>query len=254
MYTEIDGIKLKYIDEGKGEAILLLHGWGCSGEIYRGIIDFLSLNFRVIVPDLPGFGESGDPPEAFGVSEYAGVAVKFAQSLNLDGFILIGHSLGCRLIIKIFEKGCPFQISKIIMTGAAGIRHKTSKKSNLKVKAFRIAKAAASLSPFRKLFPDAVEKLRQKFGSADYRAASPIMRQCLVKIVNEDLMPVVSRVTVSTLLIWGENDDSTPLSDGKIMENLMPNAGLAVIKNAGHYAFLEQPGIFRSILASFLNI
>jgi len=104
-----------------------------------------------------------------------------------------------------------------------------------------------------KPFPKLVEKMRRKYGSADYRNASPIMRQTLVKIVNEDLRNLLPQIKKEVLLIWGENDDSTPLSDGKLMEELLPNAGLAVIKNAGHYAFLEQPELFAKILDSYLG-
>jgi len=75
----------------------------------------------------------------------------------------------------------------------------------------------------------------------------------LVKIVNEDLTELLPLVKQEVLLIWGENDDSTPLADGKLMEKLMPDAGLAVMPNAGHYAFLEQPALFCKILDSYLG-
>jgi len=81
-----------------------------------------------------------------------------------------------------------------------------------------------------------------------------MMRRCLVKIVNEDLTPLLPKVSQSVLLIWGENDGSTPLSDGHLMEKLMPDAGLAVIKNAGHYAFLDQPERFYKIAELYLGV
>ena len=80
------------------------------------------------------------------------------------------------------------------------------------------------------------------------------MRQCLVKVVNEDLKPLLPRINPSTLLIWGENDDATPLSDGQIMEKEIPDAGLVTLKNAGHYAFLDQWFMFSRVIDSFLNI
>lgn len=102
--------------------------------------------------------------------------------------------------------------------------------------------------------PNALDNLRKKNGSADYNAASPIMRQCLVKVVNEDLTPLISNIKASTLLIWGEKDDATPLSDGQLMEKLIPDAGLVVLENSGHYAFLEQGVRFCRIISSFFNI
>ena len=111
-----------------------------------------------------------------------------------------------------------------------------------------------SLAIVMKLFPNALENLRKKNGSADYNAASPIMRQTLVKVVNEDLQHLMPNVTAPTLLVWGTADDATPLSDAKIMEKLMPEAGLVTFEGAGHYSFLERRDQFLRVLASFMKI
>ena len=105
-----------------------------------------------------------------------------------------------------------------------------------------------------KLDPEALNKLQKKFGSADYSAASPVMRASLVKVVNEDLAPYMPKVNMPALLVWGDKDTATPLSDGQQMEKLMPEAGLAVIKGAGHYSFLDNPVLYQRILGSFLQI
>lgn len=110
----------------------------------------------------------------------------------------------------------------------------------------------------RKLFPQALENLRKKFSSADYLNASEIMRGVLVKSVNEDLVHLMKNVKCSTLLIWGANDTATPLADGKIFEREISAAGtdvgLAVIENAGHYSFLDQPVVFANIIKSYLKV
>ena len=105
-----------------------------------------------------------------------------------------------------------------------------------------------------KLWPEALEKLRVKFGSADYAAATPLMRQCLVKAINEDLTHLLPGIKAPTLLIWGENDTATPLADGKLMEKSIPDAGLAVIPGVGHYCFLENPWLFKRIIASYYHL
>ncbi|MCL2637333.1 MAG: alpha/beta hydrolase [Oscillospiraceae bacterium] len=244
----IDNVQLKFLDTG-GEkpALLLLHGWGCKGETYRKLIDSLSSRFRVIAPDLPGFGESPEPLEAWGVGEYAELIRSFCAKLNLRDITLFGHSLGCRIIIKLIASGFEAANGKVVLTGAAGIKPRKSLPRRIKTGVFKLGKVF--LRPFPKLYT----KLQSRSGSADYRAASPMMRQCLVKIVNEDLTPLLPLVDREVLLIWGENDDSTPLSDGLLMEQKMPNAGLAVIKNAGHYAFFDQPEQFGRILDSYLG-
>ena len=77
---------------------------------------------------------------------------------------------------------------------------------------------------------------------------------CLVKAVNEDLTSLLPEIKQETLLIWGENDTATPISDAKLMEKMIPDAGLAVIKNAGHFCFVEQPVIFSNIMKSYFKI
>ena len=79
------------------------------------------------------------------------------------------------------------------------------------------------------------------------------MRGILSKVVNEDLQHVMPKIKASTLLIWGENDTATPLKDGQKMEKLIPDAGLVIFKNAGHYAFLDKSGEFGIIVDNFLN-
>ena len=99
-----------------------------------------------------------------------------------------------------------------------------------------------------------MDKARRHYGSADYNAASPIMRQTLVKVVNEDLQHLMPNVTAPALLVWGTADDATPLSDAKIMEKLMPEAGLVTFEGAGHYSFIERRDQFLRVIASFMKI
>ena len=119
---------------------------------------------------------------------------------------------------------------------------------------YKMGRTVMSTAPMKKLFPDAVENMRNKRGSADYRAASPVMRATLVNVVNEDLTHLLSEIKQSTLLVWGDKDDATPLSDGQLMEKLIPDSGLVVIEGTGHYAFLEGWYTFSRVLASFLEI
>jgi pimeloyl-ACP methyl ester carboxylesterase len=103
------------------------------------------------------------------------------------------------------------------------------------------------------MFPNVLEKWRKKNGSDDYNNATPVMRQTLVKTVNEDLTPLLPGINAPTLLIWGENDTATPLRDGRLMEKLIKGSGLVTLKNAGHYSFLEQEYTYLKVLASFLG-
>jgi pimeloyl-ACP methyl ester carboxylesterase len=90
-------------------------------------------------------------------------------------------------------------------------------------------------------------------GSADYRAATGVMRGTLVRIVNEDLRSLLPDIRIPVLLIWGDQDTETPIADGRLMERLIPDSGLVVFEGAGHYAYLEQPGRFCRIVEVFLR-
>ena len=98
-----------------------------------------------------------------------------------------------------------------------------------------------------------IDAMRAKRGSSDYNNASPMMRAILSKVVNEDLKEKMPLIKAPTLLIWGENDTATPLRDAKIMEKLIPNAGLVSFPGCGHYSFLDNPFQFAAVLRSFLN-
>lgn len=255
MFTEIDGIRTNYRKEGNGENVLMLHGWGTSADLFAAIIDALKGKYTVYAPDLPGFGQTEEPPEPWSVGDYADFTVKFCEKMNIGKAILFGHSFGGRIILKLLAReDCPIVCEKAILTGSAGIKPVPTRKARLRGKMYKAGKRVLSLKPVRTLFPNALENLRKRHGSADYLAASPLMRQTLVKAVNEDLAPLLPKIGAEVLLIWGENDDATPLSDGKRMEKEMPNAALVTLENAGHYAFLEQQYTFLRVISSYLGI
>lgn len=251
----IDGLNIHYLKEGNGENVLVLQGWGTEIELYSAVIAQLSKKYTVYAPDFAGFGKSDEPPEPWSIDDYADFVIKFCKETGIDGAILFGHSFGCRVIIKLLSReSCPVKVERAILTGAAGIKPVQSESAKKKASAYQRGKAFLSTPVMKKLFPNALEKLRSKHGSADYRAASPMMRQVLVKTVNEDLSHLLPLVKQEVLLIWGRNDDATPIADGERMEREMPDAGLAVIENAGHFAFIEQQNLFLRIVSSFLEI
>ena len=95
--------------------------------------------------------------------------------------------------------------------------------------------------------------LRNIFGSKDYNNVNEIMKRTLILAVNTDLKAYLKEIAAPTLLIWGDNDQITPIKDGIMMQKLIPDAGLVILKDAGHHAYLEKYYEFRMILASFLN-
>lgn len=252
--TIVNGLRVNYITAGEGQPVLLLHGWGSSIAPYRQLIDLLQRKYFVIALDMPGFGMTEEPKQPMNVDDYVDFVLEFLKLFDISRLCLVGHSFGGRVIIKMANRSLPFSIDKIVLIDSAGIRPQPSGKKTARQTIYKLGKWFATRKLIVRLFPGFLEKLRVRFGSADYAAASPMMRQCLVRVVNEDLSHLLPGIQPPTLLVWGENDTATPLSDAKQMERDIPNAGLAVIRGAGHFSFVEQPVIFRNIMASFFEI
>lgn len=255
MNRTINGIKINYEEKGEGELIVLLHGWGSNIKLFANLIELLSKKYKVVAMDMPGFGESQEPPSAWCVDDYADFVIEFLKAYNTDKVMLLGHSFGGRVIIKLNSReNLPFEISKVILVDSAGILPPKSNKKSFRTRWYKFCRSILSTKLMQKIAPEALEKLRVKYGSADYVAASPLMRQVLVKTVNEDLEPLLPNIKCPTLLVWGVNDTATPLSDGEKMEKLIPDAGLVKLENAGHYSFLEQQYTFNRVMCSFMKI
>ena len=249
MKTDVNGISTYYEEYGPKDApaVLVLPGWMAKASLYRIVSDTLSDKYHVILLDMPGFtGDTPEPPEAWDLDGFVGFAVSFIKTLDIHSLTLMGHSFGGRIIIKMMNRSdLPFVTERIVLIDAAGIRHELPDRAKRKQKMFKLAKHFMSEKQ--------IEHYKETHGSADYRAASPLMRECMVKAINEDLTELLPGVKPETLLIWGTADTATPVSDGELMEQKMPDAGLARIEGAGHFSFADEPVIFRNILLSYFK-
>lgn len=255
MIKTVNGIKINYEEKGEGDLIVLLHGWGSNIKLFANLIELLAKKYKVVAMDMPGFGESAEPPSAWCVDDYVDFVLDFLKDYDTDKVMLLGHSFGGRVIIKLNSReNLPFSITKVILVDSAGIMPPKSNKKSFRTYYYKVGKAILSTGIVQKIAPDALENFRKKMGSADYAAASPLMRQVLVKVVNEDLEYLLPNIKCPTLLVWGVNDTATPISDGEKMEKLIPDAGLVKLENAGHYSFLEQQFTFNRVMSSFMKL
>lgn len=252
MYIDIDGLNIEYIEQGEGIPVLMLHGWGSSFKFYKGIMDSLSDRCRVVALNFPGCGESDTMKEPWKLEDYCSLVLKFIKAVNLENPILIGHSHGGRVILKMTAEKM-LNPPKIVLLDSAGLIPKKSLKQKFRAKSFKAIKKTLSLPVIKNYSGALLEKARNHYGSADYNAAPPVLRQTLVSLVNTDLRDIIPNISCPTLLIWGEKDTDTPLSDAKIIESLIKDAGLCVFENAGHFAFFEQQGRTIAILNSFIK-
>lgn len=250
---EIEGVQLHYRDTGEKdlEPVILMHGWGCTCDTVESIAALFKGKMRVLNVDLPGHGKSSEPPEVWGIEEFTSLMEKFISLLKLEKPALVGHSFGGRISILLSSRN---DTGKVLLVDAAGIKPKRSFSYYRKVYSFKVMKFFIRVIYGKESGEDVLDKMRAKRGSSDYRNSTPKMRAIMSKCVNEDLRAVMPSIKAPTLLIWGEQDTATPLSDAKIMESLIPDSGLVSFTGCGHYSFLDNPFGFSAAVKSFFRL
>lgn len=247
---DIDGSTLFFEKSGSGNPLILMHGWGCNHSTVASIAAVASRTHTVYNLDLPGFGESPEPAEVWGVERYTAVVEAFAKKLGLIRPVLIGHSFGGRIGLLFASRN---DVDKLILVDAAGVKPRRSLRYWIKVYSFKASKRLTRLLFSPERAARIIESRRKKAGSSDYAAATPAMRAILSRCVGEDLCHVMPSIKAPTLLVWGDNDTATPLADALKMKRLIPDAGLVSFPGCGHYSFLDNPRQFAAVLSSFLN-
>lgn len=252
MEITIDNIKINYIIEGESEKpVLILHGWGASIEAVMGIVNALKDTRRVIAIDLPGHGKSFEPDRVFGGEDYANIVKAFVEKLGIKKFDAIGHSFGGKTLIQIASEGYE-RLDKMVLIDASGILPKRSLSYYLKVYTYKFFKKLYRLIFFYKSEEELMKKLSKKFGSDDYKNTSGIMRKTFVKVVNESLLDRLDSIKNDTLILWGKDDDTTPLYMGKIMNEKIKNSALVELEG-GHFSYADDYQIFSRVIRSYLS-
>ncbi len=252
MFLKVDNLNIEYLDEGEGYPVLLLHGWGASYDTYRGVINTLKDRHRVIALNFPGCGNSDTMENPWTLDDYCDLVLKFMKTLDIENPIMFGHSHGGRVTMKMVADGM-VSPPKIVLLDSAGLIPKKTFRQKWRAKSFKIIKRILTLPIIKSFSGGLLEKARRHYGSTDYNAAPLVLRQTMVSLVNTDLRDIIHKISCPTLLIWGENDTATPLADAKIIENLIPDCGLCVIKGTGHFSFCERPFEAHAIINSFIK-
>ena len=240
MTINIRNININYIQYGSGSDVVLLHGWGQNIAMMKPIGDRLQKNHRITILDFPGFGESEEPKTALTVYDYCEILEELLKKLKVKKPVIMGHSFGGRIAIIYASRN---EVEKVVLFGSPCIRKEV--KPNLKL---RMLKSLKKIPGIDKLEGFA----KNHMGSRDYKNASEIMKKILVNVVNEDLSECAKKINVPTLLIWGDRDTEAPVEDAKELEKIIPDAGLIVLPNSTHYAYLENLPQVINILNNFL--
>ena len=215
--------------------ILLMHGWGCDGSIFNKLMEFFP-NRSFLIVDFPPFGNSDKAIEDWNIFSYVGMIMSLCEHLHIEKCDLLAHSFGGRVALIL----CAVKRSLVhtcILVDSAGMKPRFNLKRRINVLRYKINK---------KLGKDT-----QKYGSKDYLALSDEHKRIFVSVVNTFLEDYCKRIRTKTLIIWGELDDQTPLYMAKRINKLIHASKLKVIKDSGHFCFLDKPLEFYKLVNEF---
>ncbi len=235
-------ININYVRYGNPDkqTVVLLHGWGQNIEMMKPVGDRLE-NCDVIIIDLPGHGKSEEPKEIWLLTDFVDMIHELLTSLKIQNPILIGHSFGGKLSLLYASK---YPVKKLVLFGSP---FKVKKNPNsLKVRTLKKLKTLPGLNKL-------AETMKKHIGSTDYRNASPMMRDILVRHVNTDITQDVKKITCPTIIIWGTNDTAVPIEDAYELEKLIPDAAVIPYEGCTHYAYLERLNQTTSIINNFIK-
>lgn len=238
----INEVKINYIDYGNvsGMPIVLLHGWGQNIDMMRPIGDKFQKEYRIVIIDLPGYGNSSEPTYSWSVNDYCEAIHTLLTKLKIENPVMIGHSFGGKISLLYASK---YKTNKLVLFGSPYKPEIT--KLSFKTKLLKRLKKVPVLNKLE-------DWAKRHIGSTDYRNASPRMREILVGTVNLDISDDVKKIKCPTLIIWGTLDDAVPLQRAYELEKMISNAGVVVYEGCTHYAYLERLGQTISVLRSFL--
>jgi pimeloyl-ACP methyl ester carboxylesterase len=242
-------LMISYTRQGKGKPVVILHGWGDDSRSWQKFAAELGKNYDVIVPDLPGFGNSQAPQAPWGLDEYAKMVATFMQKLNVKPYAILGHSNGGAIAIRGLGNHM-LKAEKLILLSSAGIRGEYKGRN----KALRlITKTGKLLSvPLPKATKQRLRVKVYKSVGSDMLVAEHL-QETFKKVVADDVRTDAGRLKLPTLLIYGDKDTQTPLSYGRTFHELIKDSQLEVLNGIDHFVQLNAAPMILKLTKGFLK-
>ncbi|HSH44502.1 MAG TPA: alpha/beta hydrolase [Longimicrobiales bacterium] len=239
--TRLGGFRLHAVHTGSGSPVVLLHGLSGSHRWWRFTVPALEREHRVHLPELVGFGESRGAARQPSIPEMAELMARWLDALELDRPDFVGHSMGAQVGIHLAARW-PDRLRRLVLVSAAGVPRSLSP--------MKLASFGTEL-----LWPRAWGRLGflPTIAADALRAGPRTLGRALGHILRDDVRPLLDRIKVPTLLLWGAHDPLTPVSDGRQMRDRIPDARLVVLENAAHNPMADRPGAFNRELLEFLH-
>jgi len=239
MVFRFKGVDVFYqiYNEGESRPLVILHGWGRSGDDFDELISFFPKR-TILVLDFPPFGRSGSNLKDWDIYTYVSLVISLCEHLKIESVDLLGHSFGGRIamILSCVKRSL---VHSCILVDAAGLKPKRSIKYKLNMMFYKLNKKLGRQGKDR--------------SSPDYKALSPAMKETFKSIVNTHLDSYAKHLQAPSLIVWGKNDKETPIYMAKRLKKYIKNSRLEMIENGGHFCFLDCPLEFFSIIYEFLE-
>jgi pimeloyl-ACP methyl ester carboxylesterase len=257
--VEVDGLQIAYERAGSGPALVLLHGYvGDGPTTWRRQLDGLSDEFTVIAWDAPGAGRSTDPPEWFGLDDYADCLAGFLEKLGLDTARVAGLSFGGILALALQRRHSAMSAALILASAYAG--WEGSLPPEVAEQRLRQALALADGTPQAfvvALLPTMFSKPMPRETVDDFRASMQAFHprgfRAMARASAEDVRDVLRHIHVPTLLLYGDRDVRAPLTVAEALQAAISGSSLVVLQDAGHLCNIEAPDEFNVAVRDFLH-
>ncbi len=239
MEVVVESLSTHYerLGEKQGKKILILHGWGDSVKGWQPMQAKLAEKYDVVAIDLPGFGSTDMPPAVWGLDNYAAFVAAFLKKISFKPFAIIGHNNGGAIAMRGLAAGT-FTAERLVLLDSAGIRSEYRGRQNIWQIITKTGKILSYPLP-KNLKKQLRHKVYMKVGGNNL--VSLRLQETFKRLVTDDVQSNAARLDVPTLLLYGEDDLSTPPAYGRILHNLIKGSRLEVIPGAGHFVHLDKP-------------
>ncbi|RRR76600.1 MAG: alpha/beta fold hydrolase [Candidatus Viridilinea halotolerans] len=257
METHLNGIKLAYSDEGNGPAIIMLHAFPLAGAMWREQVAALREHYRIVVPDLRGFGDSDAPPGPYLMDQMADDVAALLKKLGISQSAVVGLSMGGYIAFSLWRRHRQ-TISALVLADTRAAADtpdgQATRESNARLVEHEGPPAIAAKMIPNLIAPRASQALRDELARLIHANRSTGIAAALRGMaLRHDSQPDLASITVPTLVIVGTEDSLTPPAEAEAMHHALPNSTLMQIKDAGHLSNLEQPAAFNAALQSFFT-
>lgn len=257
-FVTIDGNKIRYLESGNSKkSIVLLHGLGASAERWEFVIPEFSKYYKVIVPDLIGFGQSDKPLVDYTTEFFSNFVSNFFQKLGITKTNIIGSSLGGQITANFVSQHHEF-IDKMILVSPSGIMKHSTPALDAYIMAalypdIEIAKNAFQMmaGPHRPINIKIIENFveRMKLPNAKMAFMSTLLGLKNAEIITQSLQ----KISVPTLIIWGEDDPVIPIKYSEEFVSGIQDCRFYMMDNCGHTPYVDDPKKFSELVHDFIE-